>query len=351
MTGPGTRLAALALALAATSACFVQQQGPPPAPHGQGGGIAATPDADVRPAQQPLVMAQATEGTFLVAGCNVECAGCTALDGKTFVVGTLDRTGETLFAGPPSAGVAFSCGAAVRFGERVTLRAQTAGAFVFDRWRLFDPRSNDYCPCARSRNPVCRIDVQPGLASRHGRAYCGAVWRPRAGAVLAAGPVDQPPLPPGCRPGDPRRFTTPDGALLLAGNDELTLGPGPHRFTRICVSERARLAVCGQTVLEISGDATSVIAGRGIGPSHGGRADIVIAAAGKPTLAILFDNLTAPIRASFEAPGAPEVYVAITGKTGLELAGGPLQKVITNAGWGDTHNFPACGAPPASIAR
>ncbi len=338
-----------ALALAVASGCFVQQQGPPPAgTSGQGGGTAVTADT----ATQPIMVAQPADGTFLVAGCNVECAGCGGLDGKTFVVGTLERTGETLFAGPPAAGAAFSCGAAVRYGERVTLRAQSAaGAFVFDRWRLFDPHSSDYCPCAGSRNPVCRIDVQPHLASRHGRAYCGAVWRRRAGAVLATGPVEAPPLPPGCRPGDPRRFTTSDGTLLLAGNDELTLGAGPHRFTRICVSERARLAVCGQTTLEISGDGTSVIAGRGIGPAHGGRTDIVIAASGKPTLAILFDNLAAPIKASFEAPGAPEVYVAITGKTGLELAGGPLQKVITNAGWGDTHNFPACGAPPASIAR
>lgn len=281
----------------------------------------------------------------MVCGCDVECLGCARLDQYTHVIGTAESSGRRLWAAPLSGSGPSSCGARVPIGERVLLRASNSPTFVFDHWRLSEPpRTGDYCPCAGSRDPSCRITVTPDLPGRYVRVYCGAVWRPRGAAAQAA-------TTGGCRGDDPARFVTAGGALVLSGRDTLTLGPGPHRFTRICVRDQARIAVCARTSLEITGDASSVIAGRGIGPAAGQPADIAISATGKATLAVLFDNVAAPIKATFEAPAVHDVYIGLTGKTGLEIAGGPLQRVHYGLSWGDVSSFPACGGPPAKLAR
>jgi hypothetical protein len=289
------------------------------------------------------MIAAGPQDGFEVSGCNVECLGCLGVDAATHVIGVAESTGKQLFAGPRASGEMYSCSARVPIGERVILRASNSPTFEFDHWRLFGPpHTGDYCPCHDSRDPVCRITVTPDLPGRHTRAYCGAVWRPRGAAVQAAAPI--------CGE-DPSRFVTADGALILSGSQSVTLGAGPHRFTRVCVRDQARITLCArETAIEISGDATSTIAGRGIGPVGTQRADVAISATGTGTLAIMFDNLAAPIKATFEAPRVGNVYIGLTGKTGLEIAGGPLQHVHYSAGWGDSSAFPACAEAPARAA-
>lgn len=116
---------------------------------------------------------------FLVGGCNVECVDCASLDSDTYVIGTTAGQVEPLFAGPPFPGDAYRCAAQVPVGETVVLRAHGSSAFEFVGWRNHELGAADYCPCAGSADPVCEITVDGDVATRFGRAYCGAMWRPR----------------------------------------------------------------------------------------------------------------------------------------------------------------------------
>jgi hypothetical protein len=170
-------IAALALILAG---CQVPE---PVEPDGTrlvlGGPAPAPPPA---PAAAPIAVGDAT---FFVAGCNVECVDCAVIDSDTYVIGRTAGRAEPLFAGPPSPGAAYSCSASVPVGETVVLEAHGSPSFEFVTWRQHPATPADYCPCAGSSDPTCRVTVAPEVAASYGRAYCGAVWRTSAGVAVA----------------------------------------------------------------------------------------------------------------------------------------------------------------------
>ncbi|HEY8210166.1 MAG TPA: hypothetical protein VIG99_21920 [Myxococcaceae bacterium] len=125
----------------------------------------------------------------------------------------------------------------------------------------------------------------------------------------------------------------------------MVLGPGPYDFSRICVQDESVIRFCRSTVIRLTSEATSVIAGHGIGPVNGERGSLRIEAPHRPPLYVLVENTSAPVDLDLQVPNGT-VTVAITGKTGLNISGSPLQSMTSNAGWGDTHNFPPCDAPP-----
>lgn len=156
------------------------------------GGVVAGAEPELEPAPEvvaaePVVVATDSAARLFVAGCNVECTNCTALDSSTFVTGVAASDGRVLFAGPPPGGGPYSCGAQVAVGERVTLSAQGSPLYQFVGWRLFGAGyPNDYCPCAGSDDPVCEVVVDE-RAARHPRVYCGAMWsrRDRSATAIA----------------------------------------------------------------------------------------------------------------------------------------------------------------------
>jgi len=185
----GASSLALGLALAAVSACVPPPQAPPPPPPPPPQPIAYTPapvDAPVDAGPAPTMVAQGPV-SYMVAGCNVECRGCAALDAATFVLGTTPSHDGPLFAGPAHAGDTYSCSASVRSGEEVTLTASAGGGFDFVDWRPFFP-GRDYCPCAGSHDPVCRVRLDPAALRGYQRVYCGAIWQPRGAAAQLAAP-------------------------------------------------------------------------------------------------------------------------------------------------------------------
>jgi hypothetical protein len=144
-----------------------------------------------------------------------------------------------------------------------------------------------------------------------------------------------------CHP-DPELTSMSGGPLVLRGSKTAILGRGPYRFAYICVKDEASIRVCDQTTIEIDGQAETVIAGAGIGNLYDRPIKISLSVAGDRAFYVLFDNRRASIAAHVAAPKASLATFALTGKTGLEITGGPLHKVQHNAGWGDTRNFPPC---------
>lgn len=133
----------------------------------------------------------------------------------------------------------------------------------------------------------------------------------------------------------------PDGSLVLTGSAVVILGPGPHTFSRICVQDSAVIRICGPTVLRITGETPSVIGGGGIGPLGLKHGSLRIEAPNRPPLYVLVENKTSSVDLFIDSPGGT-VRLAVTGKTGLHVDSTPLQTLATNAGWGDTNNFPRC---------
>ncbi|HVE87681.1 MAG TPA: hypothetical protein VND93_32710, partial [Myxococcales bacterium] len=152
--------------------------------------------------------------------------------------------------------------------------------------------------------------------------------------------------PADCPPEDlGRAERTQDGALLLTGAQVVVLGRGPYEFSRICVQDQAVIRFCGSTVIHLTGEQPTVIGGGGIGPLGSRRGSLRLEAPDRPPLWVLVENKTAPVDLYVDSPQG-NLTVAITGKTGLNISGSPLNQVTHNAGWGDTHNFPPrCGAP------
>jgi hypothetical protein len=112
--------------------------------------------------------------TFFVAGCNVDCDGC-SIGGGTDVRGVVD--GVEVFP-VPAAGGGTRCSMNVVFGTTVTLRAVSSEGLVLDSWHAPNPR--DFCPCEGTEPDICTFIVTGYLAQHYDRVYCGAVWRPQA---------------------------------------------------------------------------------------------------------------------------------------------------------------------------
>lgn len=143
----------------------------------------STPSGSAKKAPDPSPAA----AHFKVAGCNVECEGCGAIDSETYVVGRAGEEGRVLFDGPTSAGASYSCSNLVSVGEEVVLIPHSSAGFEFARWRLFDAtRRSDYCPCVGSTQPECRFVIDEAIARQYERAYCGAVWKLKASSPSAA---------------------------------------------------------------------------------------------------------------------------------------------------------------------
>ena len=111
--------------------------------------------------------------TFFVAGCNIDCHGC-SIGAGTDVRGEVD--GAEVFPAPTADGT--SCSTRVAFGTTVSLRAVSSDGLVLDHWRAPNPR--DFCPCEGTEPDVCTFVVTGYLAQHYDRVYCGAVWRPQA---------------------------------------------------------------------------------------------------------------------------------------------------------------------------
>ena len=123
---------------------------------------------------------------FVVAGCNSECVGGCSLDKDTHVVGRFDRTGEVRFAGPEISGTPYECNTRVEIGDSVTLTASNSPTFDFVGWRHANGDSaRDYCPCIGSTDRACHVRIDASISRSYDRAYCGAVWKPKAGARIA----------------------------------------------------------------------------------------------------------------------------------------------------------------------
>ena len=132
--------------------------------------------------EQPAAIARDKQTVF-VAGCNTACIDCGLGGYKTYVIGTLARTGERLF--PPREPLApgYSCASQVAVGERVTLRAHSPTQHLtIVSWSPFFER--DACPCAGSTAQTCTFVVTPEIASRYDRIYCGAAWKQHAAAQI-----------------------------------------------------------------------------------------------------------------------------------------------------------------------
>ena len=128
------------------------------------------------------IAARADKKTVFVAGCNTACVDCALGDYKTYVVGTLTRTGARLFPHEPLA-PGYACAAEVPVGERVTLSAHSPTQHMtIVSWTPFFER--DACPCVGSTAQTCTFVVTPEIASQYDRIYCGAAWKQHATAQI-----------------------------------------------------------------------------------------------------------------------------------------------------------------------
>jgi len=133
------------------------------------------------PTSQHAVIATGKQSLW-VGGCNTSCVDCWLGSYQTYVVGTLTRTGAKLFPIEPLA-PGYQCGAEVRVGERVTLRAHSPTEHMtIVSWNGFFDR--DSCPCEGSTAQTCTFEVTPEIASQSDRIYCGAAWKQKATAQI-----------------------------------------------------------------------------------------------------------------------------------------------------------------------
>jgi hypothetical protein len=80
-------------------------------------------------------------------------------------------------------GTHYHCSTNVTAGDSVTLEARPSPRFEFVGWKGFF--GGDYCPCEATKSTTCKIEVNPDVISRYGRAYCGAIWKLRRGGQIA----------------------------------------------------------------------------------------------------------------------------------------------------------------------
>ncbi|MEM9457704.1 MAG: hypothetical protein AAGF11_26230 [Myxococcota bacterium] len=137
-------------------------------------------------------------------------------------------------------------------------------------------------------------------------------------------------------------FTDPhgDGSLRLAGDDVFVLGPGPYEFSWICVTDEARLLVCEETTISLTGGAITVIGGGGLGPYGDTPIQVnVNLPQGIEDFYVFFDATTAPINMWLEAIDA-NITFALTGTSGVMIDGSGSVDSATYQGGGP--DFPPC---------
>ncbi|HUS30117.1 MAG TPA: hypothetical protein VMZ53_16535 [Kofleriaceae bacterium] len=136
-------------------------------------------DAHPPPPNPPVA---SPPGTYVIAGCNTACNGC-SIGKSTSVHGVDVATGKELFPKVvTSGGGGVSCSAYLPLDTHVQLIAKSGDGLVLDKWRAFN--ADDYCPCAGTDRPICDVTITKEIAAKFTRAYCGADWKAQGAAQI-----------------------------------------------------------------------------------------------------------------------------------------------------------------------
>ncbi len=131
-------------------------------------------------------------------------------------------------------------------------------------------------------------------------------------------------------------------ALVLRGNDTVNLGPGPYRFSRICVKGQAKIQVCSKTKISFTSPRPSVIAGKGMSGFLHKPATVEFSSMSMSSLHVFFDNQRSRIRVKLRTPRLKLFSYALTSHAKLQLDKGRLKTAPVNEGWRATRKFPFC---------
>lgn len=128
------------------------------------------------------------------------------------------------------------------------------------------------------------------------------------------------------------------GLLDLSGTDTVTLGAGPCKLSRLCVRDQAALIIADSAKLVLTGDAPSVVLGRGVASKTSATAKLDLTLATAAPAFLRLDTTVAPIELRLDATQS-DVTILLEGTSGLTIDGPGAATTIYG---GDPTTFPAC---------